>query len=76
MKSLEVTLNLIAKADGVASVFMNVFIARHCQRQTMARFALWRDQELLKSLVYASAFPYGALRVGKVLSLMRHNIYF
>jgi hypothetical protein len=33
----------------------NVFIARHCQRQITARFALWRDQELLKSLAYASA---------------------
>jgi hypothetical protein len=46
VKSLEVTLNLIAKADGVASVFMNVFIGWHCQRQITARFALRRAREL------------------------------
>ncbi len=63
MKSLEVTVILVAKADGVASVVHERYIARHCQRQTYGALRVVAVQERFKSLAFASAKSYGACRV-------------
>jgi hypothetical protein len=63
LKSLEVTIILVAKADGVASVVHERYIARHCQRQTYGAIRVVAVQKRFKSLAFASAESYGARRV-------------
>jgi hypothetical protein len=67
VKSLEVTINLVATADGVALVFQehNIKAWLFASAVFLRRASRCSYQEHYFKPGYASAFSYGALRVGK-----------
>jgi hypothetical protein len=75
VKSLEVTVILVAKTDGVALVHER-YIARHCQQQTYGALRVVAVQERFKSLALPVLNLRRASRRIKVLPLMRHKFNF